>query len=344
MKTTTRILLLTLPLLLAACAASKPANPTPDWVTGNSSAYPASGYLIGRGDADDMALAKDRARADLAKVFSVNVSEQSSDVSSYSQSNVGPTPVMKNTMDVSRNIHTRTSAVLQGVQISDTWQDPQTKVYYALATLSKAQAGTALRQQITDLDAGTRAYLANAQQSSDLFDKIAMAGQAVEAQQTRAGLQKELQVVDVTGQGIAPPWPLGKLEADRAALLKQLEITAVAEGRDADSVKQVLGGALADAGFTVKDAAPYTMTASVDYSELAPQGGWYWITGTLQVTLNGTDRRAHGVRRWDLKVSGSDPQLAKQRLMDQVSQDLQGDIQSTVLDFASGKGGNPTPP
>ena len=342
-KTPTRILSLILPLLLAACAASKPMNPRPDWVTGNSATYPAASYLTGRGEANDMALAKDRARTDLAKVFSVNVSEQSSDVSSYSQSNAGPAPVMKNTMDVSRNISTRTDAMLQGVEISDTWQDPKTQVYYALATLSRAKADTSLRQQITDLDAGTRAYLNNAQASSDLFDKIAAAGQAVDAQQTRAGLQKELQVVDVTGQGIAPPWPLSKLQADRAALLKQLQISAAADGRDADAVKKVLAGSLADAGFTVMDAAPYTMTASLDYTQLTPQGGWYWITGSLQVSLSGTDSRAHGMRRWDIKVSGTDPNLAQQRLMDQVSQYLQSDIQSAVLDFASGKGATPQP-
>ncbi len=282
-------------------------------------------------------VAQDRARADLAKTFSVNVSEQSKDVSSYSQSNAGPTPVMQNTMDVSRSISTRTDAVLQGVAISDTWQDPQTHVYHVLATLSRSKASAALRQQIADLDAGTRASLDAAQGSTDLFDKIAAAGQAVDAQQTRAALQRSLQVVDITGQGMPAEWPLAKLQADRAALLKQLQVSAAADGRNADGVKKVLAGALAGAGFTVADAAPYTMTASLDYTTLQPQGGWYWITGTLQVNLAGTDSRAHGVRRWDLKVSGTDPQLAEQRVMDQVAQYLQDDIQTTMLDFASGK-------
>ncbi len=336
MKTLIRISILAIPLLLAACSNAKPLDARPDWVTGNSATYPSNAYLTGRGDGDILAVAQDRARADLAKTFSVNVSEQSSDVSSFSQSSSNASP--KNSLDVSRNISTRTDAVLQGVVISDTWQDLQTHTYHVLATLSRSKASAALRQQINDLDAGTQASLNAAQGSTDLFDKISAASQAVDAQQTRTGLQRALQVVDITGQGIPPQWPLAKLQADRTALLKQLQITAAADGNNADGMKKILAGSLADAGFTVADASPYTMTASLDYSALKPQGGWYWITGTLQVSLTGTDSRAHGVRRWDLKVSGTDPQLAEQRVMDQVAQYLQSDIQATVLGFASGKG------
>ena len=114
MKILARILLMAAPFILAACSSVKPTDLKPDWVAGTSAAYPASTYLTGRGEADMLPLAQDRARADLAKTFSVNVSEQSKDQSSYSQSNAGATPVMQNTMDVSRNISTRTDAVLQG--------------------------------------------------------------------------------------------------------------------------------------------------------------------------------------------------------------------------------------
>jgi hypothetical protein len=336
-KTPIRILIVTALLSLAACSSAKPGSDRPDWVNGNASQYPAAAYLTGHGQSDTMAVAKDRARADLAKNFTVDVSEQSSDASTYSQGDANGTPTAKNSLDVSRNINTRTEQAMSGVEISQTWQDPQSLQYYALATLSRAKAGTALRQQIGDLDAGTAASLNQAQNSSDLFDKIAAATQAVDSQQTRAGLQKELQVVDPSGMGIPSSWSLAKLQADRSGLLKEVQIVPAADGRDADALKKVLAGALSDSGFTVADSGNYTMTASLNSSDLPPQGGWFWITGTLQVTMNGTDSRAHGVRRWDLKVSGSNRQLAQQRLMDQVAQDLQSDIQDTVVAFASGR-------
>ena len=337
MNTQLRVLSLSAMLLLAACSSAKPGDARPDWVNGNSSQYPAAAYLTGQGQADNMAVAKDRARAELAKIFSVGVSEQSSDTASFSQSNASGAPTAQNSLDVSRNINTRTEQVMSGVEISQTWQDPKAQQYYALATLSRNKAAAALRQQIGDLDAGTVASMNQAQNSNDLFDKISAAGQAVESQQTRAGLQKALQVVDPSGMGIPSSWSLAKLQADRSALLKQLQISAATDGRDGEAVKKLLAGSLADSGFTVADGAPYTMTASLNYSDLPPQGGWFWISGTLQVTLNGNDSRAHGVRRWDLKVSGSDRQLAQQRLMDQVAQYLQSDIQGTVLAFAAGK-------
>jgi hypothetical protein len=336
MKIPIRALMIATILSLTACNSAKPGNERPDWVNGNPSQYPASAYLTGHGQSDNMATAKDAARGDLAKNFSVNVSEQSSDTSTYSQGDANGTPTAKNSLDVSRNIKTRTDQMLTGVEISQTWQDPQSQQYYALATLSRAKAGNALRQQIGDLDAGTAASLSQAQNSTDLFDKIAAATQAVDSQQTRTGLQKELQVVDPSGMGIPSSWSLAKLQADRSALLKQLQITPAADGRDADATKKVLAGALSDSGFTVADGANYTMTANLDYSDM-PQGDWIWITGTLQVTMNGNDSRAHGVRRWEIKVSGSNKELAQQRLMDQVAQDLQTDIQGTVLAFASGR-------
>jgi hypothetical protein len=331
-------LCVTLPwlLLLAACSQAPKPNAQPDWLLGQSTQYPASQFITGRGQADELSVAKDRARADLAKTFSVQVSEQSKDSASFSQTDSAATgTVAKNATDVSRNISTRTDQMLKGVEIADTWQDPQTQVYYALATLSRAKASAALRTQIADLDAGTRAYLDQARASDDLLVKIAAATHALDAQTERAGLQSELQVADITGRGMPSAWNLGKLQADRSALLARLKINAAADGKDAAAVEKLLAGALADAGFTVTNNADYTLNAHLEYAALPPRDGWYWISGTLQVTLDGAGQ-AHGVRRWQLKVSASDPALAQQRLMDQVADNLQHDIQTTVLDFASG--------
>ncbi|MGH8399835.1 MAG: LPP20 family lipoprotein [Gammaproteobacteria bacterium] len=327
---------LSLSILLAGCSQSPKPNAQPDWVLGQSAQYPASRYLAGRGQADELAVARDRARSDLAKIFSVKVSEQSKDVSSFSQTDsAAKGAATKNSLAVSRSVDTSTDQILNGVEIADTWQDPQTQVYYALAILSRAKADAALRAQIAGIDAGTRTYLAQAQASDDLLVKIAAATQAVDAQTERAGLQSELQVADIAGVGLPPAWSLGQLQADRSALLARLRINAAAEGKDAAAVQKLLAGALAGAGFTVGSDAGYTMTARLDYDALQPRDGWYWISGSLQVNLDGAGH-AHGVRRWQLKVSASDPVLAQQRLMDQVANDLQTDIQSTVLKFASG--------
>ncbi|HET7922598.1 MAG TPA: LPP20 family lipoprotein [Gammaproteobacteria bacterium] len=331
MNTRTGFVCIALLGALAACSQAPKPDARPDWVLGQSAQYPASRFITGRGQADDAATARDRARADLAKTFSVQVSEASHDTASFAQSGAGT----KNTLDVSRDISTHTRQMLRGVEIADIWRDPHTQLYYALATLSRAKAAAALRTQIGDLDAGTRGYLAQAQTSSDLLVKIAAASHAVAAQTERAELQRELQVADLTGRGLPPPWSLGKLEADRSALLAQLTIVADATGQEAGAVRKLLAGALADAGFSVTEGGDYAVSAELEYHALPERAGWYWLTGSLQVSMHRAGA-AHGIRRWALKVSASDASLAKQRLMDQVAADLQQDIQATVLDFASG--------
>jgi len=328
------LLILVLGMLSACSQATKP-DARPGWILGQDAKYPSSGYLLGRGQGDNLAIAKDRARADLAKNFSVNVSERLKDISAYTQ---GATAPAKNSLDVSRSLSTRTDEMLLGVEIGETWQDPVTQEYYALAVLSRLKTDVALRQQISDLDASTRSYLNQAQANNDLFVKIANATRAVDAQTTRTGLQQELQVVDITGRGLPPIWPLGQLQADRSALLARLKISAAATGQDAATVQPILAGALANAGFTVTGSGDYTMTANLNYANLSLRGdGWYWITGTLQVTLDANNGgQAHGIHRWEVKVSATDPQLVHQRLMDQVALDLDTDIQTTILSFADG--------
>ncbi|HET7673929.1 MAG TPA: LPP20 family lipoprotein [Gammaproteobacteria bacterium] len=328
-------LMLPVILALAACSSNAPKpNAQPDWIVGQSAQYPQSRYLLGHGQADTLAVARDRARADLAKTFSVQVSEQSKDTASFSQTGAA---APHNALDVSRAISTHTDEVLRGVEIADTWQNPDTHAYYALAVLPRAHAAMALRTEIASLDANTRSWLNQARTSTDLLTKIAAATHAVTAQTTRAGLQQELAVVDITGHGVPSPWALGKLQADKAALLARLKITPAADGGDAAELRQLLAGALANAGFTVGDGGDYTMTAHLDYMTLPPRDGWYWISGTLQLSLDGAGH-AHGVRRWKLKVSGTDAALVKQRLMDAVAQDFSNDIQATVMDFAGGTG------
>lgn len=323
-------------LALAACSSTAPkpnANAQPDWILGQSAQYPQSRYLLGHGQADTLAVARDRARADLAKTFMVKVNEQSKDTASFSQAANG---APKNASKVSRDLAVQTSELLHGVTIAETWQDPQTHGYYALAALPRAQAAAALRAQIADLDVSTRAWISQAQASSDLLTKISAATHAIDAQSERAELQSQLQVVDVTGRGVPAPWSLGKLAADQAALLARLKINVTADGEHAAELRKLLAGALANAGFTVGDGGDYTMNAHLDYMTLPPRDGWYWITGALQVSLDGGGH-AHGVRRWQLKVSGTDPALAQQRLMDAVEEQLTLDIGTTVLDFAGGK-------
>ena len=190
--------------LLSGCA-SKPT--TPDWIAGDSAQYNSAQYLIGRGQAPTQEEAKDRARADVAKVFQVAVVVSSEDMQRSKSDSTGEE---KYEQQASRSISTRTDQIIRGIQIAELWQDPATKSYYALAVLPRLQTAASLRQQISQLDEATANHIEQSRKSSDLFQKIAAASLAVETEREHESLQKSLQIVDPTGRGTESKWNSAK--------------------------------------------------------------------------------------------------------------------------------------
>jgi len=322
-----------LPVLAAALLTACASTPQrPDWVDGLSAEYPQQGFLLGRGQADDQEQAADRARADLAKIFAVQVNASSSDTQSYTaQGGTG-----QDTLDVSRSVTTHTDQLLRGVEISDYWQDPVSQSWHALAVLSRLKAGQGLRQDIAALDARTRGLLQQAKRGEQ-FHRIALVSQALLAQQQRADLNRTLQAVEITGRGVTPQWNTGELAAQRSALMAQVRITPRGAGNNADAVRAMLGAALAKAGITVAPSALYTMKAELDSDALPPRDNWHWVRGTLQVTLYDAKNNALGVERWELKASATDAPTAKRRFLDIAAETLEKNIEATLVRFALGE-------
>src|SRR5690349_104932 len=119
--------------VLAGCAT---AASTPDWVSGPAAKYPAGQYLIGRGEAASGEDARDRARADLAKTFQVDVAVESEDVQAFRAAAGGGQYEGSST----RRVATRTEQLVEGVEIAETWRDPKSGTYHALAALPRQKA------------------------------------------------------------------------------------------------------------------------------------------------------------------------------------------------------------
>ena len=212
-------------LLSGGCATAPVQQPKPGWVDGDSTGYQNTQYLVGRGMAASQEEAKDRARADLAKVFQVNVAVDSEDVQSFKTDPTGTGPGQYEG-SASRRITTRTEQVVRGIKIVELWHDLSTQNIHALAVLSRLQAAVGLRQQIDELDDATEIYVGQSRNHTDLFLKIAAASRAIDAQQERHGLQKSLQVLDPSGIGTEPKWDSTKLKTDLDELLKRVRLAA----------------------------------------------------------------------------------------------------------------------
>ncbi len=328
MKAYIRILSAAALLALAGCA-SQPK--TPDWVNGDSATYKSSQYLLGRGQASSQDDAKDRARADLAKIFQVAIDPSSEDVQQFTTAGGGQYQGQS-----SRSISTRTEQIVSGIQIAEIWQDPTTRTYYALATLPRLQTAASLRQQIGQLDDATGNYINQSRNNTDLFLKIAAANNALATQRDRDALQKSLQVVDITGRGVEPQWNAAKLKADLDALLKRVRIATNVAPDSTPGTAEIVSGALAQAGFMIETGQnpDFTLQASMKLSEMS-RDGWIWQRGTLEISLTETaNGRVRGTKRWDIKASATDHDTAVKRALNQADDILKKELGPTIVSMA----------
>lgn len=317
-------------LLLVGCATREGA---PDWVSGTAAKYPNAHYLIGRGQGASGEEARDRARADLAKIFEVNVAVESEDVQAFRSASGGQYDGHSQ-----RRIVTRSERVLEGVEIAETWRDAATGAQHALAVLPRAKAATALRQEIARLDSATQLQLDRARSAQDLLIKIGAAAQALSAQSERIAYQKSLRIVEASGRGDEPAISVARLQADLDALLKRVKLAPrVAAGAN-DGVASVVKGAVAASGFLADTGATpdYVLEAALSLDDLGAQEGWYWQRGTLEVRLIETaTQRVRGTQRWSIKASALAREGAVQRALGQVDQILKKELRSTLIGFAA---------
>ena len=314
--------------LLTGCA-SQPT--TPDWITGESTQYNNAQYLIGRGQAATQEEAKDRARADVAKIFQVAVVASSEDVQ---RSKSDSTDAAQYEAQASRRISTRTDQIIRGIRIAELWQDPATKDQHALAVLPRLQTAASLRQQISQLDEATGNHIEQSRKNSDLFLKIAAANLAVESEQERELLQKSLQIVDATGRGSESQWNSAKLKSDLGELLKRVRIAPQVAADSTPGLAEVLAGALANAGFMIETGQnpDFVLQARMVLTDLGFQEGWYWQRGVLEITLSETATgRVRGTRRWTVKSSAPDRESAAKRALNQADTILKQELRAEII-------------
>ncbi len=322
----------TLTLLLLSGCASQPT--VPDWVAGDSAKYKAGEYLIGRGQAASQEEAKDRARADIAKVFQVAVLVNSDDVQ---RSKSDASGAMQFEQQASRQISTRTDKIISGIQIAELWQDPANGNFHVLAVLPRLQAAASLRQQIGELDAATRFHIEQSRRSDDLFMKIAAASHAFEVQQERETLQKNLQVVDITGRGMDAQWSSSKLKSDMVELLKRVSIVPRVSTGSPVGLKEMVAGALAQSGFVLDtgDQPAFVVQASLNLVDLGLKDGWYWQRGNLEITLIETaGNRIRGTRQWIVKGNAQSKEGSTLRAMDQADAILKQELGVAIIEMA----------
>jgi len=335
MKFFLSVLFAVVTMLFGGCASN---TSQPRWYAGDDAKYNKANYLLGRGQAATAEEAKNRARADIAQIFQVAIVVDSEDVQKYRNSPSGKGGGQFS-LDSTRRITTRTEQIIRGIQIAETWKDPVSKEIYALAILPRSQAEESLRQQIKQLDDAVQSNIDLAKNNADVLLRIAAANKAVTAQLDREGLQRALQVVDITGRGIESRYNGVKLKLDLEELLAQVRIAAKILDGSAPGLEEVVTGALAHAGFTIDSVAPvFLLKASLKLTDLGIIEGWYWQRGNLEISVSeASTGRVRGAQRWPVKSSGRDRATAIRRSLDEVNEVMRKELGATIMGMAGGQ-------
>lgn len=334
-----RLVLVTLSVA-TLCGGCSHQPGKPDWVTGEAGAYPASRYLLGRGEGASQQQAVDRARAELAKIFRVAITDETVDTQTVTTTRKGGRKARQQQSEATRTVTTWTDELLEGIEIARVWHDPETRRHYALAVLARTPSAQNLRRRMQQLDLRTEQDLKQAREDTDRLQQIGAMDRALEAQRRRHSLQQYLTIVEPTANPTPLAWNEAQLRSEFTQALRRVHIDALASDDPTGKLQAVLAGAVAGAGFTLgggDQEIDYVARAALQLHGLVERGAWYWLRGTLELQLTEpVTERVRGVKRWTIKVSAQQPELTQQRLLDQVNAILQKELRATVIDFAGG--------
>ncbi len=327
-----RIIVGLLLFLSAGCAADRSA---PDWVDGRAASYPAAQYLIGRGQGNTASLARDRARADLAKIFEVRVREHSYERLEWQQGQGADAELQTRIM---RDIRAQVGQVIKGMQIVGNWHDREGD-YYALAVLDRQATAKRLRKELMTCDRETQQNIVQAQGEDFLPEKVHAAYQALRTQQRCQQSRKMVQIVDPTGNGMPAIYSMVALKNDLETLLDRWHIALVVEHDELGGAKALLAGALANTGVRYQaDPAgvDYLLKAEVSSEQLKTADGWYWVRGSLKIFLLEADSgNQAGSHQWFFKTSARQAEMARIRAEKQLAEILDRELLETLMTFGA---------
>ena len=340
-----RIFWLLMTVSLVACntggkikSASASSDRKPGWISGENADYPSRLYITGTGSASSLEVAKNRARANLSKVFEAKIKAQTESMEDIKTKIRNGKETFTKDINVLEKINISTDEVLEGTRIAETWKDKSVFEYYALAVLERSQAGKNIRQQIDALDAATETDLARSQSAGDQLLAMAAVDKAYRSQLERQVLQRTLKIIDLKGVGKPAKWNLADLRAKLENTLLAMKISVEANG-DA-KLAQLVKGAMSKAGFPASNGqGDFRLVSTMNTVDVGMRQGWYWLRGKITVKLiEAASGKVRGTHSWNLKVSANSKGVALSRLMTKADKQMKKDLKNIVLKFATAVG------
>jgi len=335
-----RFAVFALSALAAAAVYAAPKN-QPDWLDGSNAQYRREQYIIGVGMADDLPTAEERARAEVTKVFSAKITSVSNVSESESTLQQGKKTETSFSQKVSQDIQSVTSKVMQGVEIAEHWQNPETRQHYALAIVERAKAAATYREKIADLDTQIKQWRADFDAATDKFGKVKAALKLNMLLKGRDALNDDLRVVEMTGKGAGD----GDSAAFRPQLMKAIAALVIyvdVQGEGSDRVETGVIRALTDLNMQAtkkaedKDNADILVTGDVETNEMKTERAGPWKFARITATISLRDPKTGNTflrLEESQKGSSSDYNEAVRRGLVDLGKKLSDKIRAGIEDY-----------
>jgi hypothetical protein len=225
---------------------------TPDWVAGTkAAAYPEDQFLIGVGQAGSRAAAEERAYAAVSRIFKAEVTSQAKDWESYLMLERKGNVQTERRLTLDTITKVSTDKVLENVKIAETWSDPKTNLYSALAVMNRAAAQASLKSRLAELDEAVIRDVNEARGASNKLLKLRALKRAIRTLITRDAYNSDLRVVS-GGRDIPANYSVAGLTGELEKLLNESLIVAVeVSGDQAEAVRQAVMEGLVREGLPV---------------------------------------------------------------------------------------------
>ena len=335
----TSILFAATTAVAVSCAHQQQARP--DWVNGvaNNATYPRRDFMTGVGSGDSLATAQDRARAEISKQFTVRIEQNLQDQQAYSgtETERGSSWVTKN--DIRELTRTFTGETIAGLEIRETWNDPQTGQVNALAVLPRAPAIRMLEARTSELEMDINSRFKSASSQADKIAKIRLLIQATDLMKELQIKTNQLQVLNGGRSQLPPKVTAADLDRELRTTLKSLKCAVRITGSAADRVREAIVQSLTTGGIPVgNDADDLLVKGSVNEMETDAGNTTGYVFFKLRASIELVNGRDGGVishieQEWrDGALNVAD---AKEKVVARLTEQIISDFNARLHEYLS---------
>lgn len=300
--------------MLSACS-SNPAKPK--WLNEPYDKHPKSRYLVSVAQADNSNDADSRALAGLSRNFEVAIQDRSMDFSKASVTRSSNQQNISNETNVTRTLNAFSSEVLEGASIDERWKSKQGE-HHSLAILSKQEAARRFRGRLQTMDKDTRLLLSKSNSAPNLVVRLSALERARKLQTERLQIDRNLSVV--TGSGKPNSYDEPYFRNRIYQILSKQTFNTQAEP---NKLVAQLESAINQVGSKVSNNAQYILHGKLDMNEVSQQQGWFWLRGSLELSLE-YQGKIIAKQRISLKESSMQKDMLQTRMLDKLTVNMGG--------------------